>query len=148
MVDARQTGVTKERNPDGACGVGGMSLERQCMELPPQGLLSESLCNRVTIESNGENIYRTGREICPHCALDVGKILIPKGRQMPMKNYDLDRFDHAILKRLQENNTTPLRILSREINLSTAAVQRRVRLLEELGVIQANVAVVDPTRIG
>ena len=67
---------------------------------------------------------------------------------MPMNNCELDRFDHAILKRLQENNTTPLRILSREINLSTAAVQRRVRRLEELGVIQANVAVIDPTRVG
>ena len=67
---------------------------------------------------------------------------------MPTRNTDLDRFDHAILNRLQQNNTTPLRVISREVNLSTAAVQRRVRRLEELGVIQANAAVIDPVRVG
>ena len=67
---------------------------------------------------------------------------------MPIKNPELDQFDYAILKRLQENNAIPLRTISNQINLSIAAVQRRVRRMEEIGVIQANVSVIDPTRIG
>ena len=67
---------------------------------------------------------------------------------MPIKNPELDQFDYAILRHLQENNATPLRAISDQINLSTAAVQRRVRRMEQIGVIQANVAVIDPTRIG
>ena len=34
------------------------------------------------------------------------------------------------------------------MHLSTAAVQRRIRRMEDLGVISANVAVVDPDRVG
>jgi len=67
---------------------------------------------------------------------------------MPIKNPELDQFDYAILRRLQENNAIPLRAISNQINLSIAAVQRRVRRMEEIGIIQANVAVIDPTRIG
>ncbi|MBR0898931.1 Lrp/AsnC family transcriptional regulator [Bradyrhizobium tropiciagri] len=61
---------------------------------------------------------------------------------------ELDDFDHAILRELQESNATPLHKIAERVNLSTAAVQRRIRRLEETGVIQANVAIVDPTRIG
>jgi Lrp/AsnC family transcriptional regulator, leucine-responsive regulatory protein len=67
---------------------------------------------------------------------------------MRNKNPELDRFDYAILERLQENTTTPLRAISDQINLSIASVQRRVRRMEEIGVIQANIAVIDPTKIG
>jgi len=60
----------------------------------------------------------------------------------------LDAFDLAILKILQRDSTTPQRVISEAINLSAAAVQRRVRRMEEIGVIEAHVAVIDPAQVG
>ncbi|HWL69972.1 MAG TPA: Lrp/AsnC family transcriptional regulator [Geminicoccus sp.] len=60
----------------------------------------------------------------------------------------LDRFDRAILAILQEDNTTPLRRIGELVHLSAAAVQRRIRRLEQTGVIQANTAQLDPARLG
>jgi DNA-binding Lrp family transcriptional regulator len=60
----------------------------------------------------------------------------------------LDRFDRAILAILQEDNTTPQRRIGERVNLSAAAVQRRIRRMEESGVIEANVARVDPAKLG
>ncbi len=61
---------------------------------------------------------------------------------------DLDSFDRAILKVLQVDNRTPLRAIAEQVNLSTAAVQRRIRSLEDRGIITANIAVVDPSSVG
>jgi len=61
---------------------------------------------------------------------------------------DLDRFDLAILDILQRDNATPQRAIGAAVNLSAPAVQRRIRRMEEQGVIKANVAVVDPARVG
>lgn len=60
----------------------------------------------------------------------------------------LDRFDLAIIGILQKNNTTPQRVIGEAVNLSAPAVQRRIKRLEEAGVIQAHVAVVDPATVG
>ena len=60
----------------------------------------------------------------------------------------LDQFDLAILAILQQNNTTPQRLIGEAVNLSAPAVQRRIRRMEEAGIIQANVAIVDPARVG
>lgn len=60
----------------------------------------------------------------------------------------LDAFDLAILRILQADNATPQRAIGEAVNLSAPAVQRRIRRLEEMGVIQANVAVVDPAKVG
>jgi DNA-binding Lrp family transcriptional regulator len=65
-----------------------------------------------------------------------------------MKTYDLDAFDLKILDRLQANNRTSLHEIGQSVNLSAAAVQRRVRRMEDAKVIQANVAVVDPRAVG
>lgn len=61
---------------------------------------------------------------------------------------DLDSFDLAILEILQQDNTTPQRVIGEKVNLSAAAVHRRVRRLEAEAVITANVACVDPARVG
>lgn len=61
---------------------------------------------------------------------------------------DLDRLDLAILKVLQRDNKTPQRSIAEIVNLSAPAVQRRIKRMEETGVIAANVAVVDPAKIG
>jgi DNA-binding Lrp family transcriptional regulator len=60
----------------------------------------------------------------------------------------LDLFDLAILNILQRDNTTPQRVIGEAVSLSAPAVQRRIRRMEEAGVIQANVAVIDPVQVG
>lgn len=60
----------------------------------------------------------------------------------------LDSFDLAILEILQKDNTTPQRAIGEAVNLSAPAVQRRIKRMEESGVIRANVALVDPAAVG
>lgn len=61
---------------------------------------------------------------------------------------DLDAFDLKILDILQHNNATPQREIGEAVNLSAPAVQRRIKRMEESGVIAANVAVIDPGKVG
>ncbi len=60
----------------------------------------------------------------------------------------LDRFDLAILDILQTDNTTPQRVIAQAVSLSAPAVQRRIQRLQGSGVIRANVAVLDPVKVG
>jgi DNA-binding Lrp family transcriptional regulator len=60
----------------------------------------------------------------------------------------IDNFDLAILRELQRDNQTPQRLIAEAVGLSAPAVQRRIRKLEECGAIQANVAVIDPLKVG
>ncbi|THK37189.1 Lrp/AsnC family transcriptional regulator [Ensifer sp. MPMI2T] len=59
-----------------------------------------------------------------------------------------DSFDLAILKILQKDNATPQRTIGEAVNLSAPAVQRRIKRMEEAGVIAANCAIVDPAKVG
>jgi DNA-binding Lrp family transcriptional regulator len=61
---------------------------------------------------------------------------------------ELDRADLAILAILQRDNLMPQREIGAAVHLSAPAIQRRIKRMTETGVIQANVAVVDPERIG
>lgn len=60
----------------------------------------------------------------------------------------LDHFDRAILQILQTDNKTPQWVIGEQVNLSAPAVQRRIKRMEENGVIEANVAVVEPSAVG
>lgn len=60
----------------------------------------------------------------------------------------LDDFDRQILAILQKNNLTPQRKIGEAIHLSAPAVQRRIKRMTEAGIIQANVAIVDPVALG
>src|SRR6476659_1970877 len=71
----------------------------------------------------------------------AGKVPLP---QSP----SLDRFDLAILAILQRDNTTPQRVIGEAVALSAPAVQRRIKRMQETGVIRANVALVDPVVLG
>ncbi|WP_456304246.1 Lrp/AsnC family transcriptional regulator [Acetobacter fallax] len=64
---------------------------------------------------------------------------------MPMK---LDAIDRRILRVLQEDGRCPNNELARRVGLSPSPCLRRVRLLEESGVIEGYVAVVDPAKAG
>ncbi|MBR0894733.1 Lrp/AsnC family transcriptional regulator [Bradyrhizobium tropiciagri] len=55
----------------------------------------------------------------------------------------LDSFDRAILRIIQRDNKTPQRSIAEAVNLSAAAVQRRIAAMEAAGVIERNVAIVD-----
>lgn len=64
------------------------------------------------------------------------------------KSADLDDFDLAILDILQRDNTVPQRMIGEQVNLSAPAVQRRIKRMQASGIIQANIAVVDPATVG
>ena len=65
-----------------------------------------------------------------------------------LRSHDLDPFDLAILEILQRDNAMPQRTIGERVNLSAAAVQRRIVRLQKGGVIRGNVAVLDPAAIG
>lgn len=65
---------------------------------------------------------------------------------MPKPN--IDAFDLKILDRLQSDGRVTNQHLSEEIGLSPSPCLRRVRLLEENGVITGYVALVNPSAIG
>lgn len=60
----------------------------------------------------------------------------------------LDDFDLSILRILQEDVKVPQRVIGEAVNLSAPAVQRRIKRMEEEGVIQSNVAVLRPEAVG
>ena len=65
-----------------------------------------------------------------------------------MPDYKLDRFDRRILETLQANGRLPNIDLAAEIGLSPSPCSRRVRLLEESGVIKDYSAVLDRELVG
>lgn len=60
----------------------------------------------------------------------------------------LDQFDLALLDAVQQDATTSQLELGAQVNLSSAAVNRRLKKLNTDGVIQKTVALVDPARLG
>ena len=65
-----------------------------------------------------------------------------------MTDIELDAFDRAILRLIQQDAGMPLRLISERVNLSTAAVQKRIQHLRQCGVIRAEVALLDPDKVG
>ena len=61
---------------------------------------------------------------------------------------DLDAFDLAILRLMQRDNAMTHRLIGEKVNLSAPSVQRRIRRMERSGAIAANVALVDPDKVG
>jgi Lrp/AsnC family leucine-responsive transcriptional regulator len=58
----------------------------------------------------------------------------------------LDTFDRRLLELVQEDSSLTAEQLSNVVALSISAIQRRLRRLHETGVIERNVAIVDPQR--
>jgi Lrp/AsnC family leucine-responsive transcriptional regulator len=65
-----------------------------------------------------------------------------------METVHLDRFDLAILRALQRRGRVSWVELGETVSLSPTAVQRRVRMLEESGVIRGFTVCVDRERLG
>lgn len=68
-------------------------------------------------------------------------------KNRPHKPRTLDSFDRAILRIVQRDNKLPQRTIAEKVNLSAAAVQRRIAAMEAAGVIARNVAIVDPEAV-
>jgi Lrp/AsnC family transcriptional regulator, leucine-responsive regulatory protein len=60
----------------------------------------------------------------------------------------LDKLDKGILRRLQENGRETYDVIGEKVGLSSSAVLRRVKRLEEAGVIDRYVALVKPEAVG
>ena len=58
----------------------------------------------------------------------------------------LDKLDKAILRRLQDNGRETYDVIGAQVGLSPSAVLRRVKRLEEMGVIDRYVALVYSSR--
>lgn len=61
---------------------------------------------------------------------------------------DIDTIDRSILRILQSDATLSVDDLSEKVNLSRNATWRRVKQLEQRGVINGRVALVDPAQVG
>lgn len=59
----------------------------------------------------------------------------------------IDDYDRKLLKALQKDASTSVETLADKINLSRNACWRRIKLLEEKGVIRGRVALVDPDSV-
>lgn len=60
----------------------------------------------------------------------------------------MDATDRKMLDQVQRNARTSIQSLADITGISTASVQRRMRLLREAGVIQREVAILDPKPLG
>lgn len=67
---------------------------------------------------------------------------------MATKTMLLDKYDRLILQRLQQNGRMSNQELADAINLSPSPCLRRVRQLEELGLIDGYVALVNARKLG
>lgn len=61
---------------------------------------------------------------------------------------NLDPIDHRILGTLQQDGRLPNNELAKRVGLSPSPCLRRVRLLEENGVIERYTAVINPAKVG
>lgn len=60
----------------------------------------------------------------------------------------LDDFDHRLLRLVQRDASLTIQDLADQLGLSPSPCWRRLKRLQEAGVIRATVALVDPRRIG
>jgi len=67
---------------------------------------------------------------------------------MEKDQHNLTAVDRAILRIIQNDAGTKLELIAEEVGASVATVQRRLRQLRESGIIEAEVACIDPKAVG
>ena len=65
-----------------------------------------------------------------------------------MKNIDLDAIDRQILEHLQADASRPVAEIAERVGLSTNPCWRRIRRMEEQGIITRRTVLVDPAKLG
>jgi Lrp/AsnC family leucine-responsive transcriptional regulator len=61
---------------------------------------------------------------------------------------DLDRYDAALLDELQKDGRRSIVELAEQVGLSSTPCARRVKLMEQAGIIQGYTALIDPSQLG
>ncbi|MBN8927249.1 MAG: Lrp/AsnC family transcriptional regulator [Rhodospirillales bacterium] len=61
---------------------------------------------------------------------------------------DLDRLDRAILRLLADDSSLSLADIAAQVGLTATPCWKRIRRMEQDGIIQRRVAVIDPTKVG
>ena len=64
----------------------------------------------------------------------------------PIESISFDDIDRRILDMLQEDSDTPMHVISETVGLSTNPCWRRIKRMEEAGLIKKRVALVDQQR--
>ena len=64
------------------------------------------------------------------------------------RNVVLDDHDRKLLTRLQRDTTATAEVLGSAIGLSASSIQRRIKRLRETGVIEREVAILNPDAVG
>ena len=64
------------------------------------------------------------------------------------ENIKLDSIDWAILGVLQRDSSLPVHAIGEEVGLSTNPCWRRIKRMEDAGIIRDRVALLDPKKIG
>lgn len=64
------------------------------------------------------------------------------------KQYNMDSFDKKILEIVQRNNLLSTEKIADQVNLSSSAVQRRLKRLRKEGIIEADVAIISSLASG
>lgn len=67
---------------------------------------------------------------------------------MNSASLELDAIDWRILAKLQKDASQPVHAIAETVGLSTNPCWRRIRRMEDVGIIAARVALVDPQKIG
>ena len=62
--------------------------------------------------------------------------------------YKLDKIDRQILAILQDDASVPIQQIAEQVGLSVNPCWRRIRQMEQAGVIQGRVALVNPEKVG
>jgi Lrp/AsnC family transcriptional regulator, leucine-responsive regulatory protein len=60
----------------------------------------------------------------------------------------LDDYDRHLLRLVQQNNRMTAEELSAVVNLSSSAIQRRLRRLRDDNIIEADVSIISPSAVG
>ena len=67
---------------------------------------------------------------------------------MTVANFKLDAVDRRLLNALQENGRIPVTDLAEMVGLTTSPCLRRLKILEQAGIIRGYAALVDQTKVG
>lgn len=67
---------------------------------------------------------------------------------VPDENSAMDEKDHDILRLIQSNAQLTAEAISHEVGLSAPAVQKRLKKLRDTGVIEKEIAILSPARLG
>src|ERR1019366_7122547 len=101
------------------------------------GFFSGPARSNVDVFFSIETVYGAGREKLPQLDLDL-----------MATEKDLDRFDREILRLITDDASLSLAELAGRVGLTPTPCWKRIRRMEQDGIILRRVAVLDPVKVG